>query len=62
MTDNSNQENPIYPYRWEFLDEEKEFDFDKDVVLSTCEWKGRKLSLFDDFLQSIEENKEETND
>lgn len=59
MVNDPNSPVPGYPYRWELLDEEKDFDFENDVVLSTCEWKGRKLSIFDDFLQELEQSKED---
>lgn len=59
MTNDPNKEISEYQYKWEFSNEEKNFNLDQDVVLSGCEWKGRKLSLFEDFLQDI---KEEIND
>lgn len=60
MVNDPNKEIPQYQYRWEFLDEEKQFNFDQDVVLSGCEWKERKLSLFDDFLQEIDNKEKES--
>jgi hypothetical protein len=45
-------------YRWDLSHVQDQFNVDSDVVLPNCEWKERKLDLFQEMLQEIENEEE----
>lgn len=48
--------------RWDLSEVQDQFNVDSDVVLPSCEWKERKLDLFAQMLQEIENEEENKND
>jgi hypothetical protein len=44
--------------RWDLKEVQDQFNVDADVVLPTCEWKERKLDLFQEMLEQIKQEDE----
>jgi hypothetical protein len=44
--------------RWDLSEVQDQFNIDSDVVLPSCEWKERKLTLFAEMMQEIEKEEE----
>lgn len=45
-------------FKWDLSHVQHEFNIDSDVVLPKCEWKERKLDIFTQMLEEIEDEEE----